>query len=79
MWRWLIENGLWSSLIGAILGFLVGIGGAWLLGIRKAWHRHEHQQERIANALDTSTPGGLHDVLSAIKENTVSDGASTDG
>jgi hypothetical protein len=35
--------------------------------IKKLWDRHVAAQERIANQLDTSTPGGLTDVVTELK------------
>lgn len=71
-YHWLVSNGLWTGTIFAFTGVLVtaALGKAWSLisGIHpfKLWREHVRTQKAIAQALDTSTPGGLTDVVAAI-------------
>ena len=68
MWHFLIAHGLWASLIGAVVTFIVFGIGSWLLGLPKAWRKHTRELERIRDHLDTSTPGGLTAVVDALRK-----------
>lgn len=57
LWHWLYDNGLPKD----ALGTAVAIGGAHLVGWRP--RRHLRAQEKIADRLDTTTPGGLGDLV----------------
>ena len=62
-YNWLVDNGLWRDVIsfsvGAILGLVVATHPFRLV------HRALF---RISDQLDTRTPGGLTDILRALKE-----------
>lgn len=68
VWDWLVvQGGIYHALVTVVLGLVVG----WGLGTAKfvpAWRRHEEQQKVIADRLDTRTPGGLGDVVAAVRE-----------
>ena len=57
IWHWLVIEGLNKDLVAASVGAAVAHAIAWrpLRALRK-------RQERIADLLDTKTPGGLGDV-----------------
>jgi hypothetical protein len=61
-YHWLTDNGLWRSVIGTAVGFVFGIIVA-LRPFRKLHRSLFH----IADQLDTTTPGGLTDILHALK------------
>lgn len=62
-WHWLVVNGLYRDLIAAGIGLVVTHAVAWR-PLRKAAAR----QERIADLLDTDSPGGLADVKGALEK-----------
>lgn len=68
-WNWLVENGLWRDVLAAVVALIVGNVFA-LRTIRKAFRRHAAGQERISDLLDTSTPGGLAEVVGVIRQMT---------
>jgi hypothetical protein len=57
LWHWLEAQGF----VRDVVGIPVALVSAHLAG----WHprRHLRVQEQIADRLDTSTPGGLGDVV----------------
>lgn len=61
-WDWLIGQGLYRDLIATT----VALAGARLITWRPL-SRHQRTQEQIADRLDTSTPGGLNDVVRHLK------------
>lgn len=79
VYHWLVANGLWTGSVYAGTGVIVAglLGWVWtkITGIHP-WQllkQHVHNQEKVAagqekvaKALDTSTPGGLADVVEAI-------------
>ena len=73
-YSFLIHNGLWSDTVFAVTGSLVGglLAKAWAsfhhFHPQKLWEEHVHAQKQIADALDTSTPGGLTDLAVAVDE-----------
>jgi membrane protein implicated in regulation of membrane protease activity len=61
--HWLQVNGFWVAVIAwAVFSGLTVIAG-W-----RPWRRHRKLQEQIADSLDTSTPGGLTDLVEAVRE-----------
>ena len=50
-----------KSTLGTTTGFLVG--RVLLTRLRKEWQEHIRTQHTIADRLDTSTPGGLGDLV----------------
>lgn len=67
VFHWLIRNGLYN----AVITWAVFALGAWLLAWLKLiplWRHYKAQQERIVDLLDTDTPGGLKDVVEALRE-----------
>lgn len=64
-WSFLVANGLYHYMIGTFVGTVFGgviIGGARRFVARK-WREHMTAQDRIGDLLDTSTPGGLTDLV----------------
>jgi len=62
VWSWLIANGLYRDLIAATVGVIVTHLFAW-----RPLRAHRRRQEKIIGLLDTSSPGGLADVVDAVK------------
>ena len=62
MWHWLVANGLYRDLIAATVAVIVTHLFAW-----RPLRAHRRRQERIIGLLDTGKPGGLTDVVSAVK------------
>jgi len=59
--HWLTQN----SIPGAVAKWaIIGLLG-WIVKLVK---QHIHVQHEIRDQLDTSTPGGLRDVVEAVKE-----------
>lgn len=63
-WNWLVANGLYRDIISVVV---VGILAP--LVAYRPWKKHRATQKQIADSLDTSTPGGLTDVLRAVEAN----------
>lgn len=65
------------SFVAWSVGFLMGTVLAKGLGgrIRRAWRAHLAQQAQIVDALDTSTPGGITDVVDAVRQSQANGGA----
>jgi hypothetical protein len=62
----LVADGLWKD----VLSFSIVTAGAAIVAKVKlipAWRKHREQQDRTADLLDTQTPGGLADVVDALK------------
>lgn len=57
LWQWLQAQGLVRDIVATV----VGVTGAHLAGWRPK--RHQRTQEQIADRLDTSTPGGLGEIV----------------
>lgn len=77
---WLEENNFWKSQVA----FWVTIALSAIVGVFlrpwRAWKRHKATQEAIADRLDTQTPGGLADLVAALKQLThdLDDGEAPD-
>ena len=53
------------STVSWTIGFVMGV---LVMGnVKRLLRQHLHVQEKIANELDTDTPGGLTDVLEAVE------------
>ena len=50
--------------VGATVALL--FGALVTTPLTRMWRQHQRTQQLIADRLDTSTPGGLHDVVKAI-------------
>ena len=61
--HWLQVNGFWVAVIAwtVFTGLTVAVG--WL-----PWRRNRRMQQKIADSLDTSTPGGLTDLVNAVNK-----------
>ena len=57
-WHWLITNGLYKDLLAAVVALAVTRVAAW---------RPMRRLRRIEDLLDTDSPGGLHDVVKALR------------
>ena len=64
-WHWLIVNGLYKDLIAATVALIVTRAAAW---------RPLKRLRRIEDLLDTDSPGGLRDVVRALRGDTDDDG-----
>jgi hypothetical protein len=62
-WDWLVSQGLYHDIVNLCLLFIFGPILAY-----HPWKKHRESQKEIANALDTRTPGGLADVVRAVRE-----------
>lgn len=60
-WHWLLRYGLYKD----VLATAVALTGARIVAWRPL-REHRRRQERIADLLDTSTPGGLGDLDAAL-------------
>lgn len=58
----------WSDVVFDAVGATVALlfGALVTKPLTRMWRQHRHTQQLIADRLDTSTPGGLHDVVKAI-------------
>ena len=64
MYHWLVVDGqVWH----AVVSFSVGFAMAKIVTFRPL-KKHRQVQEEIRNLLDTSLPGGLTDVVNAVKD-----------
>lgn len=66
--HWLVTNGLWKDLLAATVALIVARIAAW---------RPLKRLRRIEDLLDTDSPGGLHDVVRALRGE--DDGSDDDG
>ena len=64
VWHFLVANGLYRYFVGWLVGFVFGvlIVGTIRRTVKRLWREHVHTQQKIADSLDTSTPGGLSDL-----------------
>lgn len=77
VYGWLEAQALWPDVVFTVVGILVTGAMGWItLRLKrihpfKLWREHVHEQKRIADALDTSKPGGLTDLVQTLnsKEN----------
>jgi hypothetical protein len=71
--QWLVANGLYrdilAAVVGTIIGFVLGRLLAWR-PVRKVLAEHKRSQARIADLLDTKTPGGLADLARELDTST---------
>ena len=56
--HWLVANGLWKDLLAAVIALAVTRVAAW---------RPLRRLRRIEDLLDTDSPGGLRDVVRALR------------
>lgn len=63
IWQWLVANGLFRD----VLATSIGLGAAKLMTMRPV-QQHRQNQAQIADLLNTRTPGGLSDVVKAVKK-----------
>jgi hypothetical protein len=63
LWGWLVAQGLIKDLIAASVAVIVGHVFAW-----RPWRAHRQRMDRIADLLDTKTPGGLADVAKSVAQ-----------
>jgi hypothetical protein len=61
VWNWLVQEGIYRDIVASITGVLVATVVAW-----HPFKRLRRSQIEINNNLDTTTPGGLTDVLKAL-------------
>jgi hypothetical protein len=54
-------NGFWTAVIAWAVFSVLTVAAGWI-----PWRRNRKTQERIADSLDTSTPGGLTDLVQAV-------------
>lgn len=68
VYQWLEQNNLWKAAIA--FGVTLALGIALTAAMRpwQAWKKHRATQEKIADRLDTSTPGGLADLVKALQD-----------
>jgi hypothetical protein len=67
-YQWLEENNLFKSTVAFWVTIILSAFLASVLRPWRAWKKHREAQEKIADRLDTSTPGGLADVVKALKD-----------
>ncbi len=58
---WLTGHNLWQSVVGWFVFSLLTAAATWF-----PWRKHKKVQAKIADRLDTSTPGGLTDLVEAV-------------
>jgi hypothetical protein len=61
-YHWLEANNLWQALVAWVIFTSLTAAVAWL-----PWKRHRKTEREIADSLDTSTPGGLTDLVDALR------------
>lgn len=57
-WARLVADGLLRDILAAAVGGAITPALAW-----RPWRAHQKRQDRIIDLLDTSTPGGLADLV----------------
>ena len=64
-WQWLVAQGIYRDLVATVTALILGRLLAWrpLREIRRQLRQHQESQARIADLLDTRTPGGLADLV----------------
>lgn len=72
---WLEENNLWKATVGFWVTLTLSVLLSVLLRPWKRWRKHRAQaerqrqlQEKIADHLDTATPGGLTDLVTVLRD-----------
>lgn len=65
---WLENNNFWKAQVAFWVTILLSAALAACLRPWQAWKRHRETQEKIADRLDTKTPGGLADLVKALQE-----------
>lgn len=63
IYDWLVANTLWHAVVTFSVGFILARTLAW-----RPLKKLHSTQEAIQDALNTSTPGGLSSVVSAIDD-----------
>jgi hypothetical protein len=63
IFEWLVQNNLFKAAVAFFVTLILGAAVAVITCPWKAWQRRRRTQERIADSLDTSTPGGLTDLV----------------
>jgi hypothetical protein len=61
-WHWLIANGLYKDLLAAVVALTVTRMAAW-----RPLRRLAASQRRIEDLLNTDSPGGLREVVRALR------------
>jgi hypothetical protein len=64
IWNWLTANNLWKDALSWAVFAVLTWAATWL-----PWRKHRKTQAKIADSLDTSTPGGLSDLIAAVNQN----------
>ena len=60
---WLVANNLFKATVAFFVTLTLGALLGVVLRPWKAWKAHKRTQERIADSLDTTTPGGLTELV----------------
>jgi hypothetical protein len=63
-YQWLVANNLWK----ATVAFWVTLALGTALRPWRAWKQHRAAQDKIADSLDTSTPGGLTELAASLRK-----------
>lgn len=64
---WLEANNLFKAAVAFWVTLFLGVALTALMRPWRAWKTHRDTQEKIADRLDTSTPGGLSDLIHALR------------
>lgn len=64
---WLVNNNLWKATVAFWVTLFLGVMLGAAMRPWRAWKHHREVQEKIADRLDTSTPGGLSDLVKALR------------
>jgi hypothetical protein len=64
---WLESNNLYKATVAFFVTLLLGVALGAVMRPWRAWKTHRETQEKIADRLDTSTPGGLSDLIHALR------------
>lgn len=63
VWDWLVAQGLYRDIVSVcVVGLLAPIVAY------RPWKKHRETQKQIADSLNTKTPGGLSDVVKALRD-----------
>ena len=65
-YQWLETNNLWKASLAFFVTLLLCVGITAAMRPWRAWQKHREIQDKIADRLDTSTPGGMADVVKAL-------------
>lgn len=60
-WGWLVAQGLYKDLLATVVAAVAGHLAAYL-----PLRAHRRRQDKIADLLNTDTPGGLAEVVKAV-------------